>query len=327
MRTAVRDAVNRTSRKPFCWGGLNGYHQLETMAFALHEVPQTEGETEYLHHLVARIDRVVETHRTLAQDLSEAHTWLRRIADCLRYPPDSSCVSNPQAVVTPDDKPPLTSRHVHHEMETLLSQFQPNFKRQPAQAALYHTWRRLWKRCSTELLYCYDIPGLPPDNLKLEGVFGRLRSHQRRISGRKSTRELRDFGPYQVLFVAESEAALLNKLQQVPMATYQAHRRRLTQAEAPRQFLYRLHRDPGNTVRKLVDQHAARRATLARQSPTPSSPKMEGSLPMGHPNTPEPPKFSDALNTGKPDFSATSLLQPVFSLLPVPLPNAAEEFQ
>ncbi len=327
MRTAVRDAVHRASRKPFCWGGLIGYHQLEAMAEALHAVPQTEGETGYLHHLVARIDRVVETHRTLAQDLREAHAWLRRIADCLRYPPDSSCVSGPQAVVTPDDKRPLTSRHVHHEMDTLLSQFQPHFRRQPAQAALYHTWRRLWKRCGPELLYCYDIPGLPPDNLKLEGLFGRLRCHQRRISGRKSTRELRDFGHYQVLFVAESEVALLKKLQHVPVATYQAHRRRLAQAEAPRQFLHRLHRDPGDTMRKLVDQHAARRATLARQTPTPVSPKREGSLPVGHPNTRNPPEFSDALNTGKTGFSGTSLLQPVFSLLPVSLRNAAAEFQ
>ncbi|AUB35366.1 hypothetical protein COO91_01244 [Nostoc flagelliforme CCNUN1] len=34
-----------------------------------------------------------------------------------------------------------------------------------------------------------------------------LRRHQRRISGRKSTAELRDFGQYQVLFVAQSFGA------------------------------------------------------------------------------------------------------------------------
>jgi hypothetical protein len=43
-------------------------------------------------------------------------------------------------------------------------------------------------------LPCYDIVGLPPDNLKLEALFEQLRCHQRRISGRKSTRPLRDFG-------------------------------------------------------------------------------------------------------------------------------------
>ena len=111
--------------------------------------------------------------------------------------------------------------------------------------------------------HCYDIPGLPPDNLALESLFGRLRCHQRRISGRKSTRELRDFGQYQVLFLAGSEEELLQQIRQVPLAEYQDRRRRLAEAEAPRQFLHRLHRDPLGTMRRLVDQHTARRALLA----------------------------------------------------------------
>jgi hypothetical protein len=38
----------------------------------------------------------------------------------------------------------------------------------------------------------------------------------------------------------------------------------LAKAEEPRQWLHRLHRDPVGTARRLVDQHAARRAELAR---------------------------------------------------------------
>ena len=34
VRTAIRDAVNRKSRKPFYWGGLKGYEQLEAIAQA-----------------------------------------------------------------------------------------------------------------------------------------------------------------------------------------------------------------------------------------------------------------------------------------------------
>jgi len=109
-------------------------------------------------------------------------------------------------------------------MEELLQQFRPDLKRHPAQAALYHAWHRVWKACGPDLLPCYDIPGLPPDNLKLESLFGRLRRHQRRVSGRKSTRELRDFGQYQVLFQAESETNLLQQLRQVPLAEYRARR-------------------------------------------------------------------------------------------------------
>ena len=148
-------------------------------------------------------------------------------------------------------------------MEDLLRAFQPDCKRRPAQAALYRAWHRLWKDSGPDWLHCYDIPGLPPDNLKLESLFGRLRCHQRRISGRKSTRELRDFGHCQVLFLAESEHDLVQQLRQVPLAEYYAQRRRLAEAEAPRQLLRRLHRDPLRTMRNLVDQHAARRAVLA----------------------------------------------------------------
>jgi len=255
VRVAIRDAVNRSSRKPFYWGGLKGYEQLQAISQALQSVPLEEPGTGYLQQLARQVERALEKNCTLAQDVQAAHSWLRRIAECLRYPPAS--------YPTPKNSDsPLTAEQVEREMEDLLQQFQPNFRRCPAQTALYRAWHRLWKNCGSELLPCYDIPGLPPDNLQLEAQFGRLRRHQRRVSGRKSTRELRDFGQYQVLFLAESEKHLLQQLRQVPLAEYEAHRLRLAEAEAPRQFLHRLHRDPLKTMRGLIDQHAARRAEL-----------------------------------------------------------------
>jgi hypothetical protein len=262
IRMAIRDSVNRDSRKPFYWGGLKGYQQLQAISQVLQSVPSGEPETSYLRQLAMQVDRAVEKNRILAQDVGEAHTWLLRIADCLRYPPSSSPASG-------DSDESLTSEQVRREMEELLQAFQPNFKRRPAQAALYRAWHRLWKDSGPDWLHCYDIPGLPSDNLKLESLFGRLRGHQRRISGRKSTRELRDFGQCQVLCLAESEEDLLQQLRQVPLAEYQACRRRLAQAEAPRQLLRRLHRDPLRTMRDLVDQHAARRAALASSTGLP----------------------------------------------------------
>jgi hypothetical protein len=251
VRVAIRDALNRKSRKPFYWGGLKGYEQLEAIAQVLGEVPRDEAETEYLQRLKQRVERVVQTYRVNVEDLREAHTWLRRIADCLRYPP---------ADATPE--PGLSSEQVKREMEDLLQSFQPDLKRKPAQAALHGAWHRTWEEYGLDLLPCYDIPGLPPDNLMLESLFGRLRRHQRRVSGRKSTRELRDFGQYQVLFLAESEEQLLKQIRQVSLAEYRKNRRQLEDAEAPRRLLRRLHRDPLKTVGGLVKQHAARRAAL-----------------------------------------------------------------
>jgi hypothetical protein len=155
-------------------------------------------------------------------------------------------------------------------MEELQQSFQPDLKRRPAQAALYGAWHRTWEGYGPDLLHCYDIPGLPPDNLMLESLFGRLRRHQRRVSGRKSTRELRDFGQYQVLFLAESEEELLEQIRQVSLQEYRENRRRLEEAEAPRRLLYRLHRDPLGTMRGLLKQHAVRRTALASIAAQPS---------------------------------------------------------
>jgi len=258
VRVAIRDAVNRRSRKPFYWGGLKGYEQLESITKALEGMPCDEPETGYLRRLKMRVEQVVEAYRVNVEDLREAHTELRRIADCLRYPPSDSI-----------PEPSLTSEQVKREMEALLQSFQPDLKRRPAQAALYGVWHRTWEDYGPDLLHCYDIPGLPPDNLALESLFGRLRRHQRRVSGRKSTRELRDFGQYQVLLLAESEEELLEQIRQVPLEKYRENRRRLEEAEAPRRLLYRLHRDPLGTMRGLVEQHAARRAVLAATSGLP----------------------------------------------------------
>jgi hypothetical protein len=107
-------------------------------------------------------------------------------------------------------------------------------------------------------LYCYEIPGLPQDNLQLESLFGRLRRHQRRISGRKTTRELLDFGQAQVLFIAGSPQELQDQIQRVPRESYWMHRKRLAEAELPRQFFFRLHHDPLATISGLVGSYSAR---------------------------------------------------------------------
>jgi hypothetical protein len=268
VRVAIRDAVNRGTRKPFHWGGLKGYDQLCDIAQALSSVPSQESETAYLRQLAEWVNRVVDRYRVNVEDLREAHTWLRRIAECLRYPPSAHPEWGTPAGPL---RPTVCSRReqVGREMEALLAAFQPDLKRRPAQGALYHAWHRIWEDSGSEWLYCYDIPGLPPDNLAMESLFEQLRRHQRRISGCKSTRELRDFGQCQVLFLAESEEELLEQIRRVPLEEYKKHCCRLAKAEAPRRLLHRLHRDALGTMRQLLDQHAARRAQLdsSRASP------------------------------------------------------------
>ena len=256
VRLAIRDAVNRTSRKPFAWGGVAGYDQLEAIAQALHQVPSTS-ETSYLRQFLPQVDRALAVNQALADDLRTARTWLCRIAECLHYGAD--------AALTPAES--VSSETVRQAMNNLLAQFRPDPKQMPAQAALECAWHRLWKAWSGDLLTCYDVPGLPADNLQLEAFFNRIRKHERRISGRASTRPLGSLGAYQVLLVAESEQELLASLRQVALEDYQAHRRRLAQHESARQQRYRLHHDPAKAIQSLLEQHTARRTTIAAAGP------------------------------------------------------------
>jgi hypothetical protein len=258
IRQAIRDAVNRNSRKPFYWGGLAGYHQLKAIAQALDQIiPSGEGSA-YLRRLTQPVERVLEKNRTLAAELQQAHQWLERIARCLRYPSSSCTKGKSEHISQAAGVVKVSSFQVAENMEALLQEFHPNAWRQPVQARLLDALQKRWRSYGQELLYCYDIPGLSPDNLQMESLFGRLRRNQRRISGRKSTRELRDFGQVQVLFDVESEALLLQQIQGVPLGDYQAERVRLAEAEEPRQFFHRLHHDPQKTIQTLIEQHSTR---------------------------------------------------------------------
>jgi hypothetical protein len=244
FRAAIRDAVNRATRKPFYWGGLKGYCQLESIAQALHTMPVTENG--FFSRLTRQVDRTLENNRQLAETIDKTYTWFLRIAACLRYPPRSHV-----------DEPAPTSQQIKQEMEDLLCNFESDAYGQVIPLSLYSGLRKRWNLFGDDLLHCFDIPGLPQDNLKVESLFGRLRCHQRRISGRKSTQPLRDFGHYQILFLAESEDQLLAQLRDVKIDDYQKQRKHQAKAEAPRKFLARLHRDPARTMQTLADSYIA----------------------------------------------------------------------
>ena len=69
LRAAIREAVNRGSRKPFFWGGLKGYEQLESIAQALEDLPiPLLTHDDYLDLLRSRVERVLTKNRTVAED-------------------------------------------------------------------------------------------------------------------------------------------------------------------------------------------------------------------------------------------------------------------
>src|SRR6185295_12175470 len=114
VRLALRDAVNRTSRKPFAWGGVAGYDQLDAIAQVLHRVP-IDTETSYLRQLISQVDRALTVNQCLADDVRAAHQWLCRIAACLHYGDDEA--QAPASTVSSDE--------VRQAMNALLAQFRP----------------------------------------------------------------------------------------------------------------------------------------------------------------------------------------------------------
>jgi len=59
VRQAIRDAINRISRKPFTWGGLYGYEQLEAIAQELAKIRGPNPENHYLQLLQTRVEWVL----------------------------------------------------------------------------------------------------------------------------------------------------------------------------------------------------------------------------------------------------------------------------
>ena len=227
VRQAIRDSVNHRIRKPFAWGGLSGYEQLKAIAQGLDQIQETNPESHYLRLLQTRVAKVLARNKNAADDMERAHQILSQIAGCLHYPP-----SKPGSQL--DQK--IDSQRVSQEITALIQETKPDGKITRAQIRLLRALKKRWGLFGEELLFCYDVPGLPQDNLKLESLFGRMRCHKRRISGRKSTRQLQDFGQVQLFFTANSHQELLEQIQVTPHKAYLFHRSRLVEAELPMMF-------------------------------------------------------------------------------------------
>ena len=263
VRAAVRDAVNRASRKPFFWGGLKGYRQLEDIAEGLHQKEDLLAGSHFFQRLSLQMDRALSQNQALVAELDQAHNWLCQVAACLRYPQTSYSAS---------ERRTLNSQQVTEDMENLLEQIRQATENKSILSKFHHALSKRWKDYGPELLHCYDIPGLPQHNLRLEGFFNRMRCNQRRISGRKSTKELRDFGQFQALLMVDSQADLLEQIRNVPIEEYKKYRQRLDDSEAPRRSINQFHRNPKKTIKRLLDRYVDHQRELISQLNNPPTP-------------------------------------------------------
>ena len=167
-----------------------------------------------------------------------------------------------QEVITlapPSEALPLlsTSQTVHSQLEQMVQQWQKSAPLNSTLTKLCRKWDSMAAKWLPAILHCYDIPGLPRNNLKLEARFGQLRQHQRRVSGRKETTPLRRLAPGQLLCPTLDESELLSYLQSVPTDDYWRERRKQEALEEPQRWLWRLHRHPLNALAQIDTQFSA----------------------------------------------------------------------
>jgi hypothetical protein len=105
------------------------------------------------------------------------------------------------------------------------------------------------RRLGDGLYHCYDVPGLPRTDNGLEQFYRRVKTEQRRITGRKRADafvvRVGGFAVYATAASAVPEATLLAQLSAVPAAAWQQERLtlRANQDRQARMRRFRLHRD------------------------------------------------------------------------------------
>jgi hypothetical protein len=252
-RRAIRDALGRSSRKPFQFGGLQGYDQLVGIDQYLSQRCLQASPDPYLDQLHGRVRSALRATASLAQGVRQARACLTEMECHLAE------ASRPSLGVGPQETQVLlsNSKTVQQELEQMVSDWvqQPDVR--PLTQRLARKWKSMSKSWLPGILHCYDVPGLPRSNLDLESTFGTLRRAQRRTSGRKETTPIRIFGPAQIVLLSLEDAEILPLLRSVPVDEYWSQRRRQEEREEPRRWLTRLHRDPARALAQVDKQFYA----------------------------------------------------------------------
>ena len=119
----------------------------------------------------------------------------------------------------------------------------------PVAEHIITTFRNRW----WGLFVCYDVPDLPPTNNDLESFFGRLKTNQRRITGRKSVNGfVLRYGAYAAFVdLAETKTDLLTRLRHVDQAVYRQERQQLQRILLERQDYHRFCHNLDTVVKEL----------------------------------------------------------------------------
>jgi hypothetical protein len=249
-RRAIRDALNRSSRKPFQCGGLRGYEQLVSIDLHLQQRRMQHGADTYLDQLHERVQNALRSAASQADQVRQTHAFLVQVERYLAQAHGSA----PKPDRSETDASTSDSETVRQKLDEMFSDLVQPPNTCSLARRLARRWRAMRKSWLPHILHCYDLPGLPRSNLDLESTFGTLRRSQRRISGRKETSPIRIFGPGAIALLAVDDEQVLPLLQSVSPDTYWSERRRQEECEEPHRWLTRLHRDPTRALSQVDEQ-------------------------------------------------------------------------
>jgi hypothetical protein len=195
------------------------------------------------HRLLQRLIKIASLHRLYAEQvtrLERQRSWLIDLQRLLKP-------TRQQGI------PPPTGQEIETQVDQyLVTLSQHNDLDETDRAIAEHiitTFRHRW----WGLFVCYDVPGLPATNNDLERFFGRLKTHQRRITGRKSVNSfVLRYGAYAAFVdLSEPKADLLARLRQVDRTAYLQERQQLQRILVERQQYHRFCHNLDAVVKEL----------------------------------------------------------------------------
>jgi hypothetical protein len=157
-----------------------------------------------------------------------------------------------------EGQPRPTCQQVQRQVKEFLAQLEQHAQACPPEAKVVRhictTFRQRWRR----LFKCYAWPERYRTNNDLETFFGRLRTRQRQIQGRKSVHEfVIRYGEWTVFIdPTESYEQVLQRCQQFDQARFDQEQARFLKVQQRLQVLYRFRHWPRCCLKALEDQWA-----------------------------------------------------------------------
>lgn len=208
------------------------------------------------HRLLNRLIKIANLHRLYAEQASRLERQRGWLIELQRLLQPSQKKSDPEPTGQ------ATKIEVARYLVRLSLRIDLSETDRTIAQHIMTTFRNRW----WGLFVCYDVPDLPPTNNSLESFFGRLKTNQRRITGRKSVNSfVLRYGAYAAFVdLSESKADLLLRLRQVDRTIYRQQRQQLQHILAERRDYHRFCHKLDTVVHELEAEWAAAVDTAAR---------------------------------------------------------------